>query len=168
MRLNMKYLIGLAVLGIVLVLAYNFFFAAPSYSVPVETAPQQQDLGMYSFEDPNRFGTTQEDERRWENVSVRKEFHRNPFPLAEGCTDCDKKGVPNPAPGHLNVCKCGPPSKRMIDAMGGNHMIPHMCAPCTVGLDEPSQLGRWWKRNSCASPETVGLDLRPMCSRCGN
>ena len=163
----MKYLIGFAILGFVLLMGYNFLNSS-SYNPLAESAPAPQvhDLGMYSFEDPDRFGTTQESERRWENVSVRKEFHQNPFPLAEGCTSCDKKGVPKPAPGHLNVCKCGPPSKRMIDAAGGHHMIPHMCAPCTGQLDEPSQLSRFWKRKGCSSPESVGLDLRPACTRC--
>lgn len=165
----MKLLIGLAVVGVVLYMAYNYMTATSYVPMSIDAAaPQIHDLGMYSFEDPNRFGTTQESERRWENSSVRKEFSQNPFPLAEGCTSCDKKGVPNPAPGHLNVCKCGPPSKRMIDAAGGHHMLPHMCAPCTGQLDEPSQLGRWWSKKNCSNVESVGLDLRPMCTRCGN
>lgn len=166
MQLNIKYLIGLVVVGFVAYWLYNNYFANTFYPAP--QAPQVHDLGMYDFDDSNAFGTTSEQYRRWENGSVRKEFSRNPFPLAEGCTSCDKKGVPNPAPGNLHVCKCGPPSKRMIDAAGGHHMLPHMCAPCTGQLDEPSQLGRWWKKRGCSSPESVGLDLRPMCSRCGN
>jgi hypothetical protein len=133
-------------------------------------APEQKmvDPGMYDLPDENAFGTTAEADRRWENASVRKEFSQNPFPLAEGCTSCDKKGVPNPAPGDVHGCRCGPPSKRMIDAAGGHHMLPHMCAPCTEESEEPSQLGRWWKRKGCSDPSSVGLDMRPICTRCGN
>ena len=166
MRFNVKFLIIAAVAAFVLYYFYNQLdIMSPGQAAE---APAVHDLGMYDFANANAFGTTEEADRRWENASVRKEFNINPFPLAEGCTSCAKKGVPNPAPGDTHMCKCGPPSKRMIDAMGGNHMIPHMCAPCSGQLDEPSQLGRWWSRKSCSSPESVGLNLRPMCSRCGN
>lgn len=171
MRLNLKYLISVAVVLFLLYLVYNFFMASSPAPVAVAPMPQVADLGMYDFDDPNAFGTTLEADRRWENASVRKEFNKNPFPLAEdscGQNSCPVKGCPNPAKGDLHVCKAGWASKRMIDAMGGNHMIPHMCAPCSGQLDEPSQLGRWWSRKQCASPESVGLDLRPLCSRCGN
>jgi len=156
--------------GVVAVLLY----LTMSYSSTVE-APQGppqgrvHDLGMYDFDNDNAFGTTATEDARWNNASVRPEFHRNPFPLAEGCTNCPKKGVADPSGGNSHVCKCGFPSKRMIDAYGGSHFqLPHMCAPCTGELDEPSQLGRWWKRKNCSSPESVGLDMRPICSRCGN
>ena len=131
-------------------------------------APQVYDLGMYDFPNSNAFGTTSGPERL-NNASVRPEFSKNPFPIAEGCTDCPSKGCPDPAEGNLHVCKCGLPSKRMIDAYGGSHFsLPHMCAPCGGNLEEPSQLGRWWKRKGCSNPEVVGLDLRPQCTRCGN
>lgn len=126
------------------------------------------DLGMYDSYNPKAFGTTNEADRRVTNYGVRREFHHNPLPLAEGCTDCDKYGVPEPAMGHTHVCKCGPPSKRMIDANSGHFMLPHMCAPCTGEQHEPSQLGRWWKRKGCSNPESVGLNIRPICTRCGN
>lgn len=166
---NINFLIIAAVVALLLYLVMNYQAKNANASTGATGGDVQvYDLGMYDFQNSNTFGTTTEADRRWENASVRKEFNQNPFPLAEGCTDCPKKGVPNPAPGDTHVCKCGPPSKRMIDAMGGNHMIPHMCAPCTGQLNEPSQLGRWWSRKGCSSPESVGLDLRPMCSRCGN
>lgn len=127
------------------------------------------DLGMYDSYNPKAFGTTNEADRRVTNYGVRREFHHNPLPLGEGCTDCDKYGVPEPAMGHTHVCKCGPPSKRMIDAYGGSHFsLPHMCAPCTGEQAEPYQLGRWWKRKGCSNPESVGLNIRPICTRCGN
>lgn len=148
---------------------YRFIMSSNSATIAVTAANGAvHDLGMYDFDNDNAFGTTSENDHRWENMSVRKEFNKNPFPLAEGCGDCARKGIPDPAEGDTHVCKCGPPSKRAIDAMGGHHMLPHMCAPCTGELDEPSQLGRWWKRRGCAAPESVGLDLRPICSRCGN
>lgn len=126
------------------------------------------DMGMYDSYNPKAFGTTNEADRRVTNYGVRREFHHNPMPLGEGCTDCDKYGVPEPAMGHTHVCKCGPPSKRMIDANSGHFMLPHMCAPCTGDQFEPTQLGRWWKRKGCSAPEDVGLDIRPICTRCGN
>ena len=146
--------------GIVAVLLY----LTMSYSSMVEPqvavahhaggAGQVHDLGMYNFENPNAFGTTKTEDARWTNATVRPEFHRNDFPLAEGCTDCPKKGVPDPTPGHTHVCKCGFPSKRMIDAYGGSHFqLPHMCAPCTGELDEPSQLGRWSRETPIADTE---------------
>ena len=126
------------------------------------------DLGMYDSYNPKAFGTTNEADRRVTNYGVRREYHHNPLPLGEGCTDCDKYGVPEPAMGHTHVCKCGPPSKRMLDANSGHFMLPHMCAPCTGEQTEPYQLGRWWKRRGCANPESVGLNIRPICTRCGN
>jgi hypothetical protein len=137
-------------------------------SVQGEEPLQVYDLGMYDFPNTNAFGTTEGPERL-NNASVRPEFSSNPFPIAEGCTGCPAKGCPNPADGNLHVCKCGLPSKRMIDAFGGSHFsLPHMCAPCGGNVEEPSNLGRWWKRKGCSNPESVGLDLRPGCSRCGN
>lgn len=127
------------------------------------------DLGMYDSYNPNAFGTTNEEDRRVTNYGVRREFHHNPYPLGDGCGDCDKYGVPDPAMGHTHVCTAGPPSKRMIDAVAGSHFsLPHMCAPATGVNQEPLQLGRWWKRKGCAAPESVGLNLRPLCTRCGN
>jgi hypothetical protein len=167
-----KLLIIAAVTLAVIIVIYFMYFRGNNTSynnVDQSPGPKMVDPGMYDLPDGNAFGTTAEADRRWENASVRKEFSQNPFPLAEGCaTGCDKKGVPNPAPGDVHGCKCGPPSKRMIDAAGGNHMIPHMCAPCTGESEEPSQLGRWWKNNQCSDPASVGLDMRPMCTRCGN
>jgi len=126
------------------------------------------DLGVYDSYNPKAFGTTNEADRRVTNYGVRREYHHNPLPLGEGCTDCDKYGVPEPAMGHTHVCKCGPPSKRMIDANSGHFMLPHMCAPCVGQQDEPYQLGRWWSRKGCSNPESVGLNIRPICTRCGN
>lgn len=168
---NIKYIIIAAVIALLLFLAYNHFMGGAFNFMP-QMAPKQpiviRDLGMYDTPDPNAFGTTAEADRRWENASVRKEFNKNPFPLAEGAGggSCGKKGCADPAPGDMHGCKCGPASKRMIDAHGGNHMLPHMCAPCTGDAEEPAQLGRWWKRHGCSAPETVGLNLRPICSGC--
>ena len=137
------------------------------YAVAMPSS-SQVDLGMYDSYNPKAFGTTKEADRRVTNYGVRREFHHNPLPLGDGCTKCDKYGVPEPAMGHTHVCKCGPPSKRIVDAHGGHHMLPHICAPCTGDVEEPEQLGRWWKRKGCSSPESVGLDIRPICTRCGN
>jgi hypothetical protein len=181
MLANLNWRLILTVVAVLLVLYYllgnkSSGKAAPSAngasgkgaSASQAEAVQVYDLGMYDFPNSNAFGTTSGPERL-NNASVRPEFSKNPFPLAEGCTDCPAKGCPDPADGNLHVCKCGLPSKRMIDAIGGSHFsLPHMCAPCGGNLAEPSQLGRWWKRKGCSNPEVVGLDLRPQCSRCGN
>ena len=170
---NLTIYIIVAVLVVLLVL---YFILGKAQSSRTSSTPktaskektQVYDLGMYDFSNENAFGTVEGPERL-NNASVRPEFSQNPFPIAEGCTDCDAKGVANPAPGYTHVCKAGFPSKRMVDAYGGSHFsLPHMCAPAGGELEEPSQLGRWWKRNGCSNPETVGLDLRPQCSRCGN
>jgi len=172
---KLKYLVIGAVILIVLVCLLKKFMTdspmqmmqEPGMDMPMKYV----DPGMADVLDTNAFGTTNEADRRWENASVRKEFNKDPFPLAEGCGStpgCAKKGCPDPADGHSHVCRCGPPSKRMIDAHGSNFMLPHMCAPCTSDSAEPTQLGRWWKRKGCSAPESVGLDLRPICSRCGD
>jgi hypothetical protein len=166
---NFNLTVFLAILAIVLVIYYATLPAAQG--VPVmkkEEKVQIYDLGMYDFPDPNAFGVVSGPERH-DVSSVRPEFSKDPFPLAEGCTDCDAKGVPNPAQGMVHVSKCGFPSKRMIDAYGGSHFsLPHMSSPCGGALEEPSQLGRFWTRKGCSDPASVGLDLRPSCSRCGN
>ena len=170
---NLNLNVLLAVFAVIIVLYYAYGYAKDSNDeAPMmkqaEEGAQLYDLGMYDFANPNAFGTVSGPERL-NNASVRPEFSKDPFPIAEGCTDCDAKGVPNPAPGNTHVCKAGFPSKRLIDAYGGSHFsLPHMCAPAGGNLEEPSQLGRWWKRKGCSNPETVGLDLRPQCSRCGN
>lgn len=168
---NVNFWIIAGVVAVLLYLTMSYSSNVPSVpATVVDNGPARvHDLGMYDFDNDNAFGTTATEDARWTNAAVRPEFHRNNFPLAEGCTNCPKKGVPNPAEGDTHVCKCGFPSKRMIDAYGGGHFqLAHMCAPCTGELDEPSQLGRWWKRKGCSAPESVGLDMRPVCSRCGN
>lgn len=171
MLANLNINVVLAVLAIILVLYLVVMYGMSStqYVAPKHAvADQVIDLGMYDFPNENAFGTVTGPERL-NNASVRPEFSKNPFPIAEGCVDCDLKGHPNPTPGNTHVCKAGFPSKRMIDAYGGSHFsLPHMCAPAGDNLEEPSTLGRWWKRNGCSNPESVGLDLRPQCSRCGN
>jgi hypothetical protein len=157
---------AVAVAGIIFYMMYFRGGNGMTSSSGPEPSPRMVDPGMYDLPDGNAFGTTSEGERRWENASVRKEFSQDGFPLGEGCGG--KKGIPNPAPGDVHGCKCGPPSKRMIDANGGNHMLPHMCAPCTGDSEEPSQLGRWWKRNQCSNAAEAGLDMRSICTRCGN
>ena len=166
---NFNLTVFLAILAIVLVIYYATMPAAQvAPAQPKNEKVQIYDLGMYDFENPNAFGTVTGPERH-DVSSVRAEFSKNPFPLAEGCTDCDAKGVASPAPGYTHVSKCGFPSKRMIDAYGGSHhSLPHMAAPCGGNLEEPSQLGRFWTRKGCSSPESIGLDMRPNCSRCGN
>lgn len=165
-RLNLNLI--LAAVAVVLVLWYAMDYGAAPVAAPAPQHPQVYDLGMYDFGNDNAFGTVAGEGRK-DNMSVRPEFSKDPFPIAEGCTTCNKKGIPNQMPGHTHVCKAGLPSKRMIDAYGGSHFqLPHMCAPSTGEVDEPSQLGRWWKRKGCSHPESVGLDLRPICSRCGN
>lgn len=159
----------LAILGGFIVV-YHLFFKG---TLPITQHGKQKtgnvvDLGMYDSYNPKAFGTTAEADRRVTNYGVRPEYHHNPMPLGEGCGDCDKYGVPDPAIGHTHVCKGGPPSKRMIDAYGGSHfMLPHMCAPTTGCNDEGLQLGRWWSRRGCSNPESVGLDIKPICTRCG-
>lgn len=171
MLANLNINVVLAVLAIILVLYLVVMYGmSASADVAPRVAAENQiiDLGMYDFPNQNAFGTVTGPERL-NNASVRPEFSKNPFPIAEGCVDCDLKGHPNPTPGNTHVCKAGFPSKRMIDAYGGSHFsLPHMCAPAGDNLEEPSQLGRWWRRNGCSNPESVGLDLRPQCSRCGN
>lgn len=174
---NLNWRLILTVMAVLLVLYYLLGNKQEDKQViyenmvgaPYEEEPLQvYDLGMYDFPNSNAFGTTSGPERL-NNASVRPEFSKNPFPIAEGCTDCPAKGCPNPADGNLHVCKCGLPSKRMIDAFGGSHFsLPHMCAPCGGNQEEPSNLGRWWKRKGCSNPEVAGLDLRPQCTRCGN
>lgn len=129
----------------------------------------QLDGDAYDAPNADAFGTTAEANRRVTNYGVRPEFHKNPMPLGYGCGDCDKAGVPDPAPGHTHVCKAGLPSKRMIDAYGGSHhMLPHMCKKSTECEDSPPNLGRFWCRKGCSNVDSVGLDIRPACTRCGN
>ena len=138
-----------------------------------QQAGPQLDLGMYDSYNPNAFGTTQEAERRITNDGVRKEYHHNPFPWAEcaGCAsgNCDKHGVPEPTPGHTHVCRNGFPSKRIVDMYGGHFQLNHICAPGIADgcQNEPTTLGRWWCRKGCSNAESVGLDVRPACTRCG-
>jgi hypothetical protein len=131
---------------------------------------QAIDMGVYNVHNPNAFGTTSEEERRVTNDGVRKEYHVNPFPWAE-CTcssgHCDKHGIPKPAPGHTHVCKNGFPSKRIVDMYGGHFQLNHICAPGTGECaGEPAVLGRWWCRKGCSNAESVGLNVRPICSSC--
>lgn len=132
----------------------------------------QLDSGMYDVYNPNAFGTTPESERRITNDGVRKEYHQNPFPWAE-CTcasgDCDKHGVPKPTPGHTHVCRNGFPSKRIVDMYGGHFQLNHICAPGLADgcQNEPTTLGRWFCRKGCSNAESVGLNVRPSCTRCG-
>jgi hypothetical protein len=168
------------IIGGILVSFYLLATKQMPSMLSLKTAPKSEssmgnvagmvDMGMYDVENSNAFGTTTEAERRVNNYGVRKEFHHNPMPLGYGCGDCDKAGVPDPTMGDTHICKSGPPSKRMIDAYGGSHfMLPHMCAGSTGKCtDEPTQLGNWWCRNGCSNPESVGLDIRPICTRCGN
>lgn len=134
--------------------------------------PEMDQPGMFDLDNSDAFGTTDEANRRVTNYGVRPEFHKNPYPLGYGCGDCDKSGVPDPAAGNTHVCKNGLPSKRMIDAYGGSHfMLPHMCAAGGDKCGETAldtQLARFWCRAGCAQPESVGLDIRPICTRCGN
>lgn len=102
------------------------------------------------------WGTTLEDKRRWENLSLRPEYQGD---LKDGTY---KQG----AEGHTHSCPCGPPSKRTIEANGGHHQLQHMCEPCTPGQTEPVQLGTWWTRDGCGDPTSVGLSQRPYCTDC--
>lgn len=169
MKLNLVTLLAFAAAAAVL-----FYIVRPTIQKTQAArrqaaASQVVDLGMSDTYNPDAFGTTKEADRRVTNYGVRAEYHHNPMPLGEGCGDCDKHGVPDPAIGHTHTCKAGPPSKRMVDAYGGSwFQLPHMCAPATGPDDEPTQLGRWWRRAGCSAPESVGLDIRPQCSRCGN
>lgn len=158
----------LALLAIGAVVYYIFFAKKNNMMFGKKEAREVVDLGMSDTYDPNAFGTTKEADRRVTNYGVRPEFNVDPMPLGFGCGDCPKSGVPNPAPGQEHFCKAGPPSKRVVDAMGGHFQLNHICAPSTGMMDEPTQLGRFWKRNDCAAPESVGLDIRPQCTRCGN
>lgn len=145
-----------------------------SYSEEEEAMPtlggQAIDMGAYDAYNPNAFGTTAEEDRRVTNDGVRREYHHQPFPWAE-CTcaagDCDKHGIPEPALGHTHVCKNGFPSKRIVDMYGGHFQLNHICAPGTGECaGEPAVLGRWWCRKGCSNAESVGLNVRPACTRC--
>ena len=133
---------------------------------------QAVDLGMYDSYNPNAFGTTKEEDRRITNLGVRREYHHDPFPWAEinAPDDCDKHGVPEPTMGQTHVCKAGFPSKRVVDMLGGHFQLNHVCAPSSGKCDEPEQLGRWWGNcgKNCSNPESVGLNIRSICTRCGN
>lgn len=160
----------LAILGGFIVIYYLFFKGASTTSLRMpgsRATGNVVDLGMYDSYNPNAFGTTSEADRRVTNYGVRAEYNKDPMPLGEGCGDCEKHGVPDPAMGHTHVCKGGPPSKRMVDANGGHFQLNHICAPTTGGNEEPLQLGRWWSRRGCSNPESVGLDIKPICTRCG-
>jgi hypothetical protein len=103
---------------------------------------------MLDYGESDVFGTTQDPNNRWENLSMRPEYKK--------------------APGDTHVCKCGYPSKRLVDAYGGSwHRLTHMCAPCD-GKEEPVQLGHWWTRKGCGDPTSRGLNIVPYCTRCGN
>lgn len=134
---------------------------------------QGLDLGMFDIENPNAFGTTLEADRRITNDGVRKEYHHNPFPWSEcqGCANqnCDKHGVPDPTPGQTHVCKNGFPSKRVVDMYGSHFQLNHICAGQSANQcgNEPAVLGRWFERCGCSNPESVGLGVRPACTRCG-
>lgn len=105
----------------------------------------------------NIWGVVQENQARWENLSLRPEYQG---PLKDGTFKVA-------APGANHVCPCGPPSKRTIDAYGGSHhMLPHMCEPCKPDQFEPVQLGTWWTRKGCGDPSSVGLSQRPYCTDC--
>lgn len=148
------------------------FEQQPSMSSMDLASIQMMDSGMYDMPNPNAFGTTEEAERRVTNDGVRKEYHQNPFPWAEchGCQagDCDMHGVPDPTPGDTHVCRNGYPSKRVVDMYGGHFQLNHICASGSVDgcSGEPSVLGRWACRKGCANAESVGLDVRPACTRC--
>lgn len=138
---------------------------------PEQGAMQGIDMGMYDSYNPNAFGTTAEAERRITNDGVRKEYHHNPFPWAE-CTcnlgHCDKHGIPEPTIGHTHVCRNGFPSKRIVDMYGGHFQLNHICAPGVADgcSGEPAVLGRWWCKQGCTNAESVGLNIRPACTRC--
>jgi len=94
------------------------------------------------------FGITDDAKARWENLSMRPEYQK--------------------APGGTHICKCGLPSKRIVDAYAGSHhRLTHICAACN-GQEEPVQLGHWWTRKGCGDPTSRGLNVLPYCTRCGN
>lgn len=128
------------ILAIAAALAYFFFFHKPAAE---QMSPVNYDA--YDIDNPDVFGTREVP--RWENVSVRDEYYGTP--------------------GQTHVCKCGFASKRMIDAYGSdNHSLGHMCRPCN-GQTEPEQLGNWWANpDQCTESDSVGVNVRPSCSRC--
>lgn len=172
MNLPLGLLIGaVVVMWFVSKMANQSHDASADLTMPqVMEGGQGVDMGMYSIYNPNAFGTTKEGDRRVTNDGVRREFHHNAFPWAE-CTceagDCAKHGVPEPTMGHTHVCRNGFPSKRIIDMYGGHFQLNHMCAPGTGECEgEPAVLGRWWCRQGCSQPESVGVNVRPLCTRC--
>ena len=100
-RLNLNLI--LAAVAVVLVLYYAMGYDAPVAQPQVIMAPSNKgqiyDAGMYDFGSKNVFGTVSGPGRS-DTMSVRPEFHKNPFPLAEGCTNCDKKGIEDAVGGH--------------------------------------------------------------------
>lgn len=101
---------------------------------------------MAMVDNPDAFGTVQDPNGRWENLSLRSEYKKDP--------------------GNTHICKCGYPSKRMVDAYGGSHhRLTHMCAKCD-GKVEPVQLGHFWTRKGCGDPTSRGLNVVPYCTRC--
>lgn len=139
-----KYLIIVAI--VVAALGYYYWTNHMEQFAPVNLS--QLDADQTMSDNPYAYGTTDEEDLRWENLSVR--------PESQG------------APGHTHGCKCGYPGKRTLDATGSHHQLQHVCAPCDEGQSEPVQLGHWWTRKDCADPSSRGLNVRPYCTNCGN
>lgn len=102
---------------------------------------------LVDLKDSNAFGTVKDGCGRWEDLSLRAEYKKDP--------------------GNIHICKCGPPSKRTVDMYGSHHQLEHICAKCD-GETEPIQLGNWWTRQGCGDPSSAGLNIVPYCTRCGN
>lgn len=142
---NKLLMLAVAIAVVATYLWMDGYFQTEGFA-PVNLSPLDADMVMYN--DPNAFGTTDEVDARWENLSVR--------PESQG------------APGHEHGCKCGYPSKLTIDGIDSHHRLQHVCAPCGDDVSEPAQLGHWWKRKDCSDPSSVGLNQRPYCTNCGN
>jgi len=101
--------------------------------------------------DPAVFGTTPDDQERWNNLTPRTEYYGTQ--------------------GNEHYCKCGYPLKHSIDSMSSNFALHHVCKACD-GQTEPEQLGNWWVNKDEPIEKfdgsNIGLDRRPKCTTCGN
>lgn len=146
-KLNVRTLLIAALAAVVLYVVWNNWIVEKYQPGPAELGYTGLD-DILDYDNSQVFGTTEDPNNRWENLSMRPEY---------------KKAL-----GDTHVCKCGYPSKRLVDAYGGSHhRLTHMCAPCN-GKEEPVQLGNWWTRKGCGDPTSRGLNITPYCTRCGN
>lgn len=136
--------VGIIVIAVLAVMYLCGSFSMENYRPMPLNAEMPINADLEDLDNLDAYGTRTEP--RWENMTRRSEY-------------CGK-------PGHTHVCKCGYASKRVVDGMASNHMLPHVCRPCD-GRVEPSEINSWWVRADCTDSERVGVNIRPTCTDCG-